>query len=53
MLYAKACALALAGERDLALGFLDRAIAQDERARGWASDDEDFAAIRDDPRFPG
>jgi tetratricopeptide (TPR) repeat protein len=52
MLYAKACALAVAGEREEALAFLERAIEQDERARGWAADDEDFAAIRDDPRFP-
>jgi tetratricopeptide (TPR) repeat protein len=52
MLYAKACALAVAGEREEALVFLERAIEQDERARRWAADDEDFAAIRDDPRFP-
>ena len=52
MLYARACALAVAGEREEALAFLERAIEQDERARSWAADDEDFAAIRDDPRFP-
>jgi mannose-6-phosphate isomerase-like protein (cupin superfamily) len=52
MLYAKACALAVAGERDEALGFLSRAIARDERARAWAAGDEDFASLRDDPRFP-
>ena len=53
MLYAKACSLAVAGERNDALAFLERAIEEDERALGWAADDEDFAAIRDDLRFPG
>jgi tetratricopeptide (TPR) repeat protein len=52
MLYAKACALAVAGRREEALEFLERSIAQDERARAWAADDEDFASLRDDPRFP-
>jgi tetratricopeptide (TPR) repeat protein len=53
MLYSKARALAVAGEREEALAFLQRAIERDERARGWAAGDEDFAAIRDHPRFPG
>ena len=52
MLYAKACVYAVAGEREPALDFLGQAIERDKRAREWAATDEDFAAIRDDPRFP-
>jgi hypothetical protein len=53
MLYAKACVLAIAGEREAALDFLARAIGRDEGLRRCAAADEDFAAIRDDPRFLG
>ena len=52
LLYHLACAEALAGERDAALEHLNAAVAGAERFRGFAQDDEDFASIRDDPRFP-
>ena len=52
MLYAKACVHAISGEREPALDFLGQAIERDKRAREWAATDEDFTAIRDDPRFP-
>lgn len=52
LVYTCACVEALAGERDRALELLDQAIAGDERFRGYAQTDEDFASIRDDPRFP-
>jgi tetratricopeptide (TPR) repeat protein len=52
LLYHLACAEALAGERDAALEHLNAAVAAEERFRGYARDDEDFASIRDDPRFP-
>lgn len=52
LVYTCACVEALAGERDEALQLLDQAIANDERFRGYAQRDEDFASIRDDPRFP-
>lgn len=53
MLYAKACVHAVAGEREDALDLLAQAIERDEQARKWVAGDEDFAAICDDPRFPG
>jgi tetratricopeptide (TPR) repeat protein len=52
LLYHLACAEALAGERDAALEHLNAAVAAAERFRDYARDDEDFASIRDDPRFP-
>ena len=52
LLYDLACVEALAGESDQALGLLDQAVAADERFREYAQTDEDFASIRDDPRFP-
>jgi tetratricopeptide (TPR) repeat protein len=52
LLYHLACAEALAGERDAALEHLNAAVATAERFRGYAQTDEDFASIRDDPRFP-
>jgi quercetin dioxygenase-like cupin family protein len=52
ILYDLACVEALAGEADKALELLDEAIAKNERFREYAQTDEDFAAIRDDPRFP-
>jgi quercetin dioxygenase-like cupin family protein len=53
LLYQLACVEALAGERDRALELLNEAVAGAERFRGYARADEDFASIRDDPRFPG
>jgi quercetin dioxygenase-like cupin family protein len=52
LLYDLACVEALAGERDKALELLNEAVAADERFRKYAQTDEDFASIRDDPRFP-
>ena len=52
LLYDLACVEALAGESDKALELLDEAIAADERFREYAQTDEDFASVRDDPRFP-
>jgi tetratricopeptide (TPR) repeat protein len=52
LLYSLACVESLAGERDAALDHLNAAVAAEERFRAHAQDDEDFAAIRDDPRFP-
>jgi len=52
VLYNLACFESLAGRPDDALAHLTEAIALDPRMREWARTDEDFAAIRDDPRFP-
>lgn len=52
ILYDLACVEALAGEADTALELLNEAIAKNERFREYAQTDEDFAALRDDPRFP-
>jgi tetratricopeptide (TPR) repeat protein len=52
LLYDLACVEALAGEKDNALELLNEAVASDERFRKYAQTDEDFASIRDDPRFP-
>jgi quercetin dioxygenase-like cupin family protein len=52
LLYQLACVEALAGERDAALDHLGAAVAAEERFRAYAQNDEDFASIRDDPRFP-
>ena len=52
ILYNLACTEALAGETDAAIDLLTEAVAADERFRGYAQNDEDFASIRDDPRFP-
>jgi tetratricopeptide (TPR) repeat protein len=52
ILYDLACVEALAGDTDKALELLEEAIAKNERFREYAQTDEDFAAIRDDPRFP-
>jgi tetratricopeptide (TPR) repeat protein len=51
MLYNLACFEALGGEREAALEHLRGAIATDERYRGYARDDPDFDALRDDPEF--
>jgi uncharacterized Zn-binding protein involved in type VI secretion len=52
MHYHLACVEALAGNRERALDELAIAIEGGERFRGYAAADEDFASIRDDPRFP-
>lgn len=52
IIYDLACVEALAGESDTALELLNEAVDKDERCRGYAQTDEDFASIRDDPRFP-
>jgi tetratricopeptide (TPR) repeat protein len=52
VLYNLACFESLAGRADDALAHLTEAIELDPRIREWARTDEDFAAIRDDPRFP-
>jgi tetratricopeptide (TPR) repeat protein len=50
-LYNLACAESLLGRTDEALGHLGQAVEADPRFRKHAASDEDFAAIRDDPRF--
>ena len=50
--YHLACFDALDGRIDSALEHLTRAVALDPTAARWAADDDDFASIRDDPRFP-
>ena len=50
--YHLACFAALSGNRDEALDHLERAVAIDPKAAEWAATDEDFDAVRDDPRFP-
>lgn len=52
LLYDLACTEALAGESDRALELLNESVAAEERFREYAQTDEDFASIRDDPRFP-
>jgi hypothetical protein len=49
--YQLACVESLAGNTDGALAELRIAIDAAERFRGYAKTDEDFASIRDDPRF--
>lgn len=50
--YHMACFAALDGDRETALDHLASAVELDPTAARWAAEDEDFAAIRDDPRFP-
>ena len=52
LLYNLGCVEALAGDGESALRHLNEAVAKDERYREYARTDEDFASIRDDPRFP-
>jgi AraC-like ligand binding domain len=49
--YNSACLEALDGNRDLALEHLSRAIADRPEVAEWAREDDDFVALRDDPRF--
>jgi hypothetical protein len=51
--YQLACVEALSGNKEPALAELAVAIEGDARFRESAATDEDFASIRDDPRFPG
>lgn len=51
-LYHLACTEALAGDHDAALEHLAEAIAADPNLLETAQTDDDFASIRDDPRFP-
>lgn len=48
--YQLACYEALAGNADAALAYLEVAC-REERVRGWAADDEDFAGLHGDERF--
>lgn len=50
--YQLACVEALSGNADRALEELQVAVDGNERYREHARTDEDFASIRDDPRFP-
>jgi len=52
MHYQLACVEALAGNRERALDELEHAASREPRLAKAAQDDEDFASIRDDPRFP-
>jgi tetratricopeptide (TPR) repeat protein len=52
VLYNLACFESLAARPDDALAHLVEAIELDPRMREWAQTDEDFEAIREDPRFP-
>jgi mannose-6-phosphate isomerase-like protein (cupin superfamily) len=50
--YQLACVEALAGNRERALDELENAVSREPRLAKSAQDDEDFATIKDDPRFP-
>jgi hypothetical protein len=52
LLYNVACAEALAGDRDAAIGHVIDAASLDARLRKRARTDPDLASIRNDPRFP-
>lgn len=52
LLYDLGCVEALDGDKEKALELLNEAVAADERFREYAQTDDDFASIRDDPRFP-
>ena len=50
--YQLACVEALAGNRERALDELENAVLREPRLAKSAQEDEDFASIKDDPRFP-
>jgi mannose-6-phosphate isomerase-like protein (cupin superfamily) len=50
--YQLACVEALTGNKERALAELSTAVELEDRFREHAAKDEDFASIRDDPRFP-
>lgn len=52
VLYNLACVEALAGKHEEALDHLAAGVAAEPRLRELAQGDEDFASIRDEPRFP-
>jgi quercetin dioxygenase-like cupin family protein len=52
IVYNLACAEALAGETDAALGHLNEAVAAEPGLGETARTDSDLDSIRDDPRFP-
>ena len=49
--YNAACFEALAGETDAALEHLRRAVAMNRDVVEYAAEDDDLAALRDDPRY--
>jgi tetratricopeptide (TPR) repeat protein len=51
VLYNLACAESLGGRADEALQHLARAVELNPKTAEWAQEDEDFDAIREDPRF--
>jgi tetratricopeptide (TPR) repeat protein len=51
LVYGLACLEAVQGRRDAALTALRQAVEAAPDAAVWARDDEDFAALRDDPEF--
>ncbi len=51
MLYQLACYHALAGDREQALDYFERACARLPEVKVWQADDSDLDAIRDDARF--
>jgi tetratricopeptide (TPR) repeat protein len=51
LFYNVACAESLAGRTDDAIAHLRRAFELHDALRTWAKDDDDLAAVRDDPRF--
>ncbi len=51
VLYNLACAEALLGEKDEALGHLRQAVAEHPSYAEYAREDGDLSSIRDDPRF--
>ncbi len=50
-LYNKACNLARLGKREETLVYLQRAIASNQRYKQWASKDEAFKALQNNPEF--
>jgi mannose-6-phosphate isomerase-like protein (cupin superfamily) len=52
LLYQLACFEARSGHDEQAMRHLLAAVKGDTRCLEWARKDEDFASIRDDPRFP-
>jgi tetratricopeptide (TPR) repeat protein len=52
LLYNLACAESRLGETEAALGHLAQAVEIEPRFADYAAADEDFEAIRSDPRFP-
>jgi uncharacterized Zn-binding protein involved in type VI secretion len=51
LFYELACLEALTGNRDAALAALRRAVELEPKLGPWAAEDDDLAALRDDPEF--